>query len=77
MKKTHYDPILSEMHAIKDAISAEFKHDVDALFDHLRKIERESLPVGQIFTNPSELPVQRPLRKTGMRRRKVGAKISG
>ncbi len=26
-----YAPILAEMHAIKDAISAEFNHDIDEL----------------------------------------------
>ena len=77
MKKTQYDPILSEMHAIKDAISAEFNHDVDALFDHLRKVERGSISVGQKFINSPKRPVHRLFRKTGMRRREIGTEIAG
>ena len=42
--KTHADdPILIEMHAIKDAVSAEFGHDIDALFAHLKVLEAEML----------------------------------
>ena len=40
--KTHpHDPVLAEIHAIKDAISAEFGHDIDALFRHLRAMEKD------------------------------------
>ena len=39
MKKPMEDPVLAEMHAIKDSISAEFGHDIDALFTHLKEVE--------------------------------------
>jgi hypothetical protein len=39
MKKHAYDPILIEMHAIKNAVLMEFGHDIDALFAHLKALE--------------------------------------
>jgi hypothetical protein len=37
MKTTPIDPVMAEMHAIKDANSARFGHDPDRLFRHLQK----------------------------------------
>ena len=42
MKNDSIDPILAEVHRIKDAISAEFKHDVTALCRYLQEREGES-----------------------------------
>ena len=39
MKATPTDAILAEAHAAKDAISAEFNHDVGALCRHLRQLD--------------------------------------
>jgi hypothetical protein len=37
MKNTTEDLVMAEMHAIKDANSARFGHDIDRLFRHLQK----------------------------------------
>jgi hypothetical protein len=37
------DPILAEMHAIKDSLSEEFNHDVGALCRHLKNLDLPSL----------------------------------
>lgn len=39
MKNMPYDPILTEMHAIKDSISEECNHDIDKLFDKLQALD--------------------------------------
>jgi hypothetical protein len=54
--KTHADdPILIEMHAIKDAVSAEFGHDIDALFAHLKALEAGILTSRNGPTAPAKL----------------------
>lgn len=41
MKTQPLDPVIAEIHAIKDGISAEFGHNIDALFRHLRAMEKD------------------------------------
>jgi hypothetical protein len=36
------DPIIDEVRRIKAEIAAEFNYDLDALFEHLKRQERES-----------------------------------
>ena len=76
MKKTHYDPILTEMHAIKDAISAEFNHDIDALFDHLREVEAKAVAAGEMVVNTPRRATKRPRLETLKRRQKIGVKVA-
>jgi hypothetical protein len=77
MKKRPYDPILAEMHAIKDAISAEFNHDIDQLFDHLREQERKSMAAGRKIILMPARPMKRPRSTRIMRRRKPLVKVCG
>lgn len=68
MKNPPSDPILAEVHAIKDAISAEFNHDVTALCHYLQT----GTPVahGRTLTQPAR-PKKRPLRSANLARRKA------
>ncbi len=36
------DPVIDEMHRIKDALSAEFNHEVHLLFEHLLRVQKTS-----------------------------------
>lgn len=42
MKKIIFDSVLTEVHLVKDAISAEFGHDVTALCEHLRALGKNT-----------------------------------
>lgn len=77
MKKMPYDPILAEMHTIKDAISAEFNHNIDELFDHLREQERKSVAAGRKDILLPPRPLKRPRSTRIMRRRKPLVKVCG
>ena len=68
MKNTHIDPILAKVHAIKDAISAEFNHDVTALCHHLQERERAS---ARLSSPPGK--ILRPAQAKRRRRTKVVA----
>ena len=77
MKNASVDPILAEVHLIKDAISAEFKHDVTALCRYLQDREGESLVAGR---KHHPLPVRStkgPRSKMTLRRRQPVVKVSG
>jgi len=78
MKNGSIDPILAEVHRIKDAISAEFKHDVTALCRYLQERQGESGAAGgkQIPLPPAR-PLKRPRFKLITRRRKSVVKASG
>ena len=39
MKTKPHDAVMAEMHAIKDANSARFGHNIDRLFDHLQTVD--------------------------------------
>ena len=75
MKKIQYDPILTEMHEIKNAISAECNHDVDTLFDRLRELGCDVNSVESKATPRTKRRVKRIIHKGGPKRRKVGVKI--
>jgi hypothetical protein len=78
MKNASVDPILAEVHMIKDAISAEFRHDVSALCRYLQEREVESVAAGlKHLPLPSARPMKRPRSKTIMRRRQPVVKASG
>jgi hypothetical protein len=66
MKNTTEDLIMAEMHAIKDANSARFGHDVERLFRHLQKefAEMPSIKHRKSISNKS-------LRATGRRNTQV------
>lgn len=72
MKNTTFDPILTEVHAVKDEISAEFQHDVTALCRHLRELDKASEGAGHFKSRSTPaLPVKRKRRKQGKPVRKV------
>ncbi len=77
MKTMPFDPILTEMHAIKDAISAECDHDVDKLFDRLGALERNTDAIGKSSGQNPARKVKKHRRKAGLPRRSLGVKISG
>lgn len=67
MKVKEQDPIMAEMHAIKDAHSARFGHDIDRIFADL----------GQSHTAPgaqSTRPIQRRAVKRPSKRLSVAGK---
>jgi hypothetical protein len=74
MKKSMEDPVLAEMHAIKDSISAEFGHDIDALFTHLREVEAgmsltATISARRVRTAPRVLAVGKVRPTTALQRR--------
>lgn len=73
MKKISYDPILTEMHAIKDEISAEFNHDIDALFAHLHKVQAKAVSEGKAVVTTPKGSMKRPVSRF---RRKSKAKVN-
>ena len=78
MKNGSIDPILAEVHRIKDAISAEFRHDVTALCRYLQERQGESGAAGEKpMPLPPARPLKRPRSKLVMRRRKSVVKVSG
>jgi hypothetical protein len=74
MKNSPTDPILAEVHAIKDAISAEFHHDVTALCRYLMR-ENKSTVIGLKLNQPDRLR-KRPRRCASPPRRKVSVKAA-
>jgi hypothetical protein len=48
MKDPTLDPILRQVHMVKDSIAAEFHYSVKELCAHLRKAEKQELPVKKI-----------------------------
>ena len=68
MKPAKYDPILIEMHRVKDSISAAFNHDVDALFDHLRKLDVQAIAQSGPVVVASATVAQHLTRKSGKSR---------
>jgi hypothetical protein len=67
MKDPNYDPILQEVHKVKDSISSEFRHSVRELCEYLRSVESKSQPVkkvdlrqGKKGVAPAKRPVKSP-----------------
>ena len=73
MKNASLDPILAEVHSIKDTISAEFKHDVSALCRYLQELDNKSTDAGR---TPAR-PMKRSRPKVIVHRRKAGVKAAG
>lgn len=42
MERTNPDPIIAEVHAVRDALAAEADHDVGRLFQMIREREEKS-----------------------------------
>jgi hypothetical protein len=76
MKNTLIDPILAEVHMVKDSISAEFKHDVTALCRYLQEREGGSSVAGRKLIPLPARPMKRPSAKMIKRRRKPVVKVS-
>jgi hypothetical protein len=64
MKTPSIDPIMAEVHAVKDALSQQFKHDVIALCSHLQ--EMDSPVVQKAKVKPSYRPAKRPSRSPAL-----------
>jgi hypothetical protein len=65
MKDPNYDPILQEVHKVKDSISSEFRHSVRELCDYLRSVESKSLPVKKVLIRQGKkgaAPAKRPVK---------------
>jgi hypothetical protein len=78
MKNASVDPILAEVHRIKDALSAEFGHDVSALCRYLQEREVESVAAGPTHLPlPSARPLKRPRSPKIVRRLQPIGKVSG
>jgi hypothetical protein len=75
MKKMPYDPILTEMHAIKDAISAEFNHDLGALFAHLREMQAKAVAEGRPVIKAPAKAITPVARKPAKKRLRAGKKV--
>ena len=54
------DEIITEVHAIKDALSKRFKGDVRAIFEDIKKGEEELRASGFKFVSPPENPAELP-----------------
>jgi len=70
MKTTPIDSVMAEIHAIKDANSARFGHDLNKLFEHLRKKVRETrsgTPAGTRKASPGVVSTKR--RKSAVRKK--------
>lgn len=48
------DPVISELHRIKDEIAKEFNYDVHALFEHIRQLEKTSGRTYISFAKPKK-----------------------
>ena len=57
MKETPEDPVISEMHDIKDANAAHFKNNLQRMFAHWQTIEHKNKAVSASLT--SKRPVQK------------------
>ena len=57
MERTNPDPIIAEVHAIRDALAAEAGHDVGRLFQMIREREEKS---GRTYVQFPRRPVEPP-----------------
>ena len=48
------DPVIAELHRIKDDIAKEFNYDVHALFEHIRQLEKTSGRTYVSFVKPKK-----------------------
>jgi hypothetical protein len=48
MKDPALDPILRQVHMVKDGISSEFNYSVKDLCSYLRKTEKQELPINKV-----------------------------
>ena len=53
------DPVISELHRIKDEIAKEFNYDVHALFEHIRQLEKASGRTYVSFEKPKKITKKR------------------
>ena len=53
------DPVISELHRIKDEIAKEFNYDVHALFEHIRQLEKTSGRTYVSFEKPKKITKKR------------------
>ncbi len=74
MKSKSTDPIMAEAHAVKDAISAEFNYDIDALCRHMRAVGK-SIAANQ--TQPAPQAANPSQAKTPKHRAKRLCKLRG
>lgn len=58
------DPIVEEVRRARRERSARFKHNIDAMFEDLRRSEEESKARGAKFVTPKPRKRPRPMRKT-------------
>ena len=58
------DPIVEEVRRARRERSARFNHDIDAMFEDLRRSEELSKARGVKFVTPKPRSRQRPMRKT-------------
>ena len=67
------DPVISELHRIKDEIAKEFNYDVHALFEHIRQLEKTSGRTYVSFEKPKKITKKRAAtaKKTTARPRKA------
>ena len=54
------DEIIAEVHAIKDALSKQFKGDARAIFEEIKKGEDDLRARGFEFVSPPESPAELP-----------------
>jgi len=57
------DPIVEEVRQARRERSARFKHDIDAMFEDLRRSEEESKARGAKFVTPKPRNRRRPMRQ--------------
>ena len=66
------DEIIAEVHAIKDAIGAEYAQDINALFEHIKRGEADLRSAGVVIISPPSNPPTLPnsaLQRTRFARR--------
>ena len=51
---TTEDPIVAEIHAFREKRAKQFKHNIDAMFEDLRRWEERSKAQGAIIVQPPE-----------------------
>jgi hypothetical protein len=49
------DPIVDEIHRVREKRAAKFGHDIDAMFDDLQRSEKRSRARGVKFVSPKKL----------------------
>lgn len=57
------DPIVEEVRRARRERSAKFRHDIDAMFEDLRRGEQESKACGAKFVTPKPRRRPKPMRK--------------